>query len=211
MKCMPGSVAFCVFWWLAGGATAAFAKSYGPLAQDLLYRPSPISGGIKWAFTMTGLLVAAGAALALARRVKRGISTGKRSETMIRLLKKWMRRVARIRAALAGLAVSLAVVAATPALAKKLSEVATAAGQEIAGSMVLVSWVLYALAVLVGGWAILKIKSNWEHRSREGMGLPAVGIVVAICLAVAPSLIGAGVESLDIGGQQLERPKLGTP
>ena len=119
-------------------------------------------------------------------------------------------RLSRTRAALALLTGSAAVLAATPALAKKLSEVFASAGQEISESMVLVSWVLYALAVVVGGWAIMKIKSNWEHRSREGMGLPAAGLIVAVSLAVAPSLIGAGVESLDIKDQKLERPKLGT-
>jgi len=130
---------------------------------------------------------------------------------MIRLLKKWTRRLSRMRAALAGLAVSLMVLAAAPALAKKLSEVAEAAGEEIGASMVVVSWGLRALAVLVGGWSIMKIKTNWEHRTREGMGLPAAGIVVAICLALVPELISAGVESLDIQNQELQRPKLGAP
>ena len=49
--------------------------------------------------------------------------------------------------------------------------------------MGLAQWLFYALAVFVGGWAILRFKSNLENQQRGGLALPVVGILVAVALA----------------------------
>ncbi len=63
----------------------------------------------------------------------------------------------------------------------------------------LVTWTFYALAVCVGGWALLRLKMHFDAPKPGGLITPVVGIAFAVALATAPSLIEALLEGLAIG------------
>ncbi len=52
------------------------------------------------------------------------------------------------------------------------------------------AWFFYALAVFVGGWAVLRFRAHVEDPQRYGLTQPAVAILVAIGLAAATWGIG---------------------
>ncbi len=63
----------------------------------------------------------------------------------------------------------------------------------------LVTWTFYALAVFVGGWALLRLKMHLDAPKPGGPIVPVVGIAFAVALATTPSLIEALLEGLAIG------------
>ena len=117
----------------------------------------------------------------------------------------------RARDFMAGLpaAVSVAVLSGMPpAKAVTIGELAEDASTQIEEVMLLAQWLFYALAVFVGGWAILRFKSNLENQQRGGLALPVVGILVAVALASAPALIDAIVEGIGLDRDPgLRKPK----
>lgn len=119
--------------------------------------------------------------------------------------------VRRAREAMAGLAAAafVAVQASIPpARAVTIGELAEDASTQIEEVMGLAQWVFYALAVFVGGWAILKFKSNLENQQRGGLALPVVAFLVAVALASAPALIDAFVEGIGLDRDPgLQKPK----
>lgn len=54
----------------------------------------------------------------------------------------------------------------------------------------MVTWFFYALAVFVGGWAVLRLRAHVENPQRYGLAQPAVAILVAVGLAAATWGIG---------------------
>ena len=119
--------------------------------------------------------------------------------------------VRRVRDAMAGLAAAafVAVQAGVPpAAAVTIGELAEDASTQIEEVMGLAQWVFYALAVFVGGWAILRFKTNLENQQRGGLALPVVGILVAVALASAPALIDAFIEGIGLDRDPgLQKPK----
>ena len=96
----------------------------------------------------------------------------------------------------------------SPAMAKKLSELAEAGATEIEDSMVLVKWVFYGIAAFVAGWAILRFKAHVDNPQRGGLAQPVVGILVAVGLVAAPALIDAIVEGFDLDADPgLQKPR----
>ncbi len=63
----------------------------------------------------------------------------------------------------------------------------------------LVTWMFYALALLVAGWAMLRLKMHFDASKPGGLITPVVGIAFAVALATAPSLIDALMEGLALG------------
>ena len=119
-----------------------------------------------------------------------------------------VRRVRDAMAGLAALAVSAVLVKAPPAGAVTIGELADEASQEFDSIMGLAQWLFYALAVFVGGWAILRFKTNLENQQRGGLAQPVVGILVAVALASAPALIDAIVEGIGLDRDPgLRKPK----
>ncbi len=97
---------------------------------------------------------------------------------------------------------------AGPAKAVTLGELAEDGATQIEEAMVLMEWVFYGLAVFVGGWAILRFKTNLENQQRGGLALPVVGILVAVGLASAPALIDAIIEGIGLDRDPgLQKPK----
>lgn len=108
-----------------------------------------------------------------------------------------------VRTATAALAVSMAATAAsTPAGAKPYGR-----GEDLllrmdpwyGDPLWMVSWVFWALALFVGGWAVLRFKAHVENPRRGGLAMPVVGIAVAVALSQAPTLIDVLVEGLPPG------------
>ncbi len=61
------------------------------------------------------------------------------------------------------------------------------------------TWLFYALAVFVAGWAMLRLKMHFDAPRPGGLIRPVVGIAFAVALATAPALIEALLEGLAIG------------
>lgn len=57
-----------------------------------------------------------------------------------------------------------------------------------------VTWMFYALAVFVGGWAILRFKTHFDAPQTGGLVTPVVGIAFAVALATVPMPIDALVD-----------------
>ena len=94
------------------------------------------------------------------------------------------------------------------ARAVTIGELAEDASTQIEDVMGLAQWLFYALAVFVGGWAILRFKTNLENQQRGGLALPVVGILVAVALASAPSLIDSIIEGIGLDRDPgLQKPK----
>jgi|GEM_PF-5333577 len=111
-------------------------------------------------------------------------------------------------AGLAALAVAAVLVKVRPAGAVTIGELADDAAGEFDSIMGLAQWLFYGLAVFIGGWAILRFKSNLENQQRGGLALPVVGILVAVALASAPALIDAIVEGIGLDRDPgLQKPK----
>ena len=117
----------------------------------------------------------------------------------------------RLRDAPAGLSVAtfVAVLVRIPAAkAVTIGELAEDASTQIEEVMALAQYVFYALAVFVGGWAILRFKSTLENQQRGGLGLPVVAFLVAVALASAPALIDSFVEGIGLDRDPgLQKPK----
>lgn len=60
------------------------------------------------------------------------------------------------------------------------------------------AWVFYALAALVGSGAILSFMAEAGKPERDGLPMQAVGILLALALLAAPTLIGAFVEDVSL-------------
>ncbi len=118
------------------------------------------------------------------------------------------RRVRDFMAGLAAAAFVAVLFRAGPAKAVTLGELAEDGATQIEEAMVLMEWVFYGLAVFVGGWAILRFKTNLENQQRGGLALPVVGILVAVGLASAPALIDAIIEGIGLDRDPgLQKPK----
>ena len=95
-----------------------------------------------------------------------------------------------------------------PARAVTIGELAEDASTQIEEVMLLAQWVFYALAVFVGGWAILRFKSTLENQQRGGLALPVVAFLVAVALASAPALIDSVIEGAGLDRDPgLQKPK----
>ena len=117
----------------------------------------------------------------------------------------------RARDAIAGLSAAAFVAVQAgipPAGAVTIGELAEDASTQIEEIMGLAQYVFYALAVFVGGWAILRFKSNLENQQRGGLALPVVAFLVAVALASAPALIDAFIEGFGLDRDPgLQKPK----
>ncbi len=97
---------------------------------------------------------------------------------------------------------------ALPAEAKKLSDLARAAENELDDLMGLLAWVFYLLSAFCFGYAALKVKGHVDNQQRGGLTVPVVVFIVAIALAAGPTLLERAVESFQLDqDQQLQRPK----
>jgi len=69
----------------------------------------------------------------------------------------------------------------------------------------LVTWAFYGLAVFVGGWAVLRLKTHFDVPKpgaaplSGGLAMPVVGMLAALALLAAPWALNAFVESLGPG------------
>ena len=127
---------------------------------------------------------------------------------MMRKTKSAIRRLWDAMAGLAAAAFVAVLFRAGPAKAVTLGELAEDGAGQIEEAMVLMEWVFYGLAIFVGGWAILRFKTNLENQQRGGLALPVVGILVAVALASAPALIDAIVEGIGLDRDPgLQKPK----
>ena len=61
------------------------------------------------------------------------------------------------------------------------------------------AWVFYALAALVGGGAILSFMAQRGHPERDGLPIQVAGILLALALLAAPTLVDAFVEGVSPG------------
>ena len=117
----------------------------------------------------------------------------------------------RLRDAVTALALAafVAVQAGIPAArAVTIGELAEDASTQIEEVMGLAQWIFYALAVFVGGWAILRFKSTLENQQRGGLALPVVAFLVAVALASAPALIDSVIEGAGLDRDPgLQKPK----
>lgn len=117
--------------------------------------------------------------------------------------------------AMAGLAMAafVAVQAGIPAArAVTIGDLADEASSQFDSIMELAQWIFYALAVFVGGWAILRFKSHLDNPQRGGLGQPVGGILVAVALASAPALIDAFVEGFGLDTDPgLRKPRFESP
>jgi len=127
------------------------------------------------------------------------------------MMRKAAGAVRRARDTVAGLsAAAFAAVQAAipPARAVTIGELAEDASTQIEEVMLLAQWVFYALAVFVGGWAILRFKSTLENQQRGGLALPVVAFLVAVALASAPALIDSVIEGAGLDRDPgLQKPK----
>ena len=62
----------------------------------------------------------------------------------------------------------------------------------------LATWTFYVLALLAGGWALLRLRMHLDAPKPGGLIAPAVWIGFAVALAAAPSLIDALIEGMAV-------------
>ena len=78
-------------------------------------------------------------------------------------------------------------------------------GQGVAALAALAPWIFYLLAVFVGGWAVLGLKTHFDVPKpgaaplSGGLAMPVVGMLAALALLAAPWALDAFVESLGPG------------
>lgn len=106
-------------------------------------------------------------------------------------------------------AIAIAALTVTPALAISLGEMAEEAGQDLEVVPFFISVAFYILGVLIVGFGLIRLKRHVDQPSQTTMGSGIVALLIGVALLAAPSVINAIGETFGVDATAtITRPAL---
>ena len=104
---------------------------------------------------------------------------------------------------------ALTALAAAPAHAISLGEMASAAAADIERLPLLISITLYVLGVIIAAFGLLRLKRHVDHPSQTTISSGLIALIIGAALIATPSVINAVGETFAVDSSStLSRPAL---
>lgn len=106
-------------------------------------------------------------------------------------------------------AATVTALAAAPALAISLGEMAEEAGQDLEIVPFFISVAFYIIGVVIVGFGLIRLKRHVDHPSQTTIGSGLVALLIGAALIAAPSIINSVGETFGVDATAtLSRPAL---
>ena len=107
-------------------------------------------------------------------------------------------------------AVASQVLAASPALAVSLGDMAEKAAADLDAVPGLLAIGFYIVGAAVAGFGLLKLKRHVDHPQQTTLGSGLIAILIGVALIAAPAVINGLADTFGLGGaaQTVSRPRL---
>ena len=107
-------------------------------------------------------------------------------------------------------AVTAQVLAASPALAVSLGDMAEKAAADLNAVPGLLAIGFYIVGAAVAGFGLLKLKRHVDHPQQTTLGSGLIAILIGVALIAAPAVINGLADTFGLGGaaQTVSRPRL---
>ena len=107
-------------------------------------------------------------------------------------------------------AVTAQVLAASPALAVSLGDMAEKAAADLDAVPGLLAIGFYIVGAAVAGFGLLKLKRHVDHPQQTTLGSGLIAILIGVALIAAPAVINGLADTFGLGGaaQTVSRPRL---
>ena len=107
-------------------------------------------------------------------------------------------------------AVTAQVLAASPALAVSLGDMAEKAATDLNAVPGLLAIGFYIVGAAVAGFGLLKLKRHVDHPQQTTLGSGLIAILIGVALIAAPAVINGLADTFGLGGaaQTVSRPRL---